>query len=206
MGLQFIEQWPHALGFEAFLLPLHPGLLRSRLRLNGLGSCTEVVADVIKIQQIATLGAKALVYLLGNPGRAIADSMHPVAFAKAGSLGTCAQLLARRVYVACQGGGVHQLFAALHMGQADLGLLPLHAFAFSLVWLAGIALHGGHHGAVHFSDEALGGRYFVGQSLGLALAALVDFVGVAQRDFADGALGDDDAVVLYHLVHDLRVG
>ena len=89
------------------------------------------------------------------------------------------------------------------MGQADLCFLPLHALAFASITEAGAAAHGGHHGAVGLDDESLLVRHSVGQALRKTTADAVDRLGVAERDLADGALADHDAVVLNELVHRL---
>ena len=83
-------------------------------------------------------------------------------FAKAHASGAFAQLLARKLHVALERGSKAHLFAARDMGQADLGLLPLHTFVFALVPTGGAALHCGHHGAVGLDNDGLFGCHWVG--------------------------------------------
>lgn len=73
---------------ETLFLRLQPKLLCWRFTVQGLGSRTEVVADVEKIHQIGALAAKTLFDLVCYPRRSIAHSMDSVAFAKAYALGT----------------------------------------------------------------------------------------------------------------------
>ncbi len=45
-----------------------------------MGCCAQVVADMVEVQQIAALTAKALLDLMGNPRGAITDTVGTVAF------------------------------------------------------------------------------------------------------------------------------
>jgi hypothetical protein len=158
---------------------------------------------MVEIQQISALAAKALAHLRGDPWRAIAHTMQTVTLAEASALGAGAQLPPRHLHVTQQRGAVHHVFAALQMGQADLGLLPLHAFAFAPIsHIAGVA-HGGHHRAVQLRHKSLLRAHLLRQTLCKPLADAVNGLSVAQRHLTDRALADHDAVMLHKLVHRL---
>jgi hypothetical protein len=84
-----------ALDLEPALLFVQPVPLGTWLVLDGLGRSREVVAHMVEVHQVAALAAEALLDLLGDPRRAVAQSVHAVAGGEAGALGAGTQLLAR---------------------------------------------------------------------------------------------------------------
>src|SRR5580704_14758744 len=72
-GLQRLVEAP---GFERVLLRLHPGLSRGGLGRNRFRGVAQILANMIKINQVAALGAKLLLHLAHDPWRSVPDRMN----------------------------------------------------------------------------------------------------------------------------------
>src|SRR5271163_2420209 len=68
--LQHVRRTPC---FERVLLSLHPGLSRGGVRRDRLGGGTQILADMIEINQVAALSAKLLLHLAYDPGSSVSD-------------------------------------------------------------------------------------------------------------------------------------
>ena len=88
--------------------------LRSHRSLNDrLSRSTEVVAHMVKIEQVTALRAKPVFDLIRDPRRAIAARVNRGVSAKAGLGDTTKQLLPGSVGAALQGAAIDQVLAAL---------------------------------------------------------------------------------------------
>jgi hypothetical protein len=91
------------------------------------------------------------------------------------------------------------------MCQADFRFLPLQFLALALVWLGAVRLYDGHHPAVHFDDHHNAAAGLRGPDPG-RLASLEYLLGVSFGNAPNGALAQNDAVVLHQFVHHLSEG
>jgi hypothetical protein len=62
--------------FERVFLSVHSGLLRNGVRRDRLGGLAQVLANMIKIDQVAALLAKLLFHLADDPRRAVPDRVN----------------------------------------------------------------------------------------------------------------------------------
>src|ERR1700746_3074586 len=60
-------------GFKRFLLRVHPGVKRRGVLRNRLGGGAQILANMIKINQVAALRAKVFLHLADDPGRSVPD-------------------------------------------------------------------------------------------------------------------------------------
>ena len=143
-------------GFERVLLRLHPGSLCGGVRRNRLGGGAQVLADMIKINQVAALEAKLLLHLADDPWRAVPDRVNAGIRAEAGPNRACEELPSGDFGPALDRARENRRFAALGVRQANLRLSPKDSLAFAFVLLAGVRLDHGDHAAVRLSDNIFG--------------------------------------------------
>ena len=182
-------------GFERFLLRVHPGVFVWRDRLGG---GTQILANMIKINQVAALRAKLLFHLTHDPGRSVPDRVNVGVGAKAGPDRAGEKLPSGGFDAALDRAGIDRRLAPLGVREAKLGLSPRQRLALTLVLLAGVRLHDRDHAAIRLSDNLL----VKTRRLGKILRSLADFehdLGMAQSNPLDRALADLEAVVLLQL-------
>src|ERR1700735_5515920 len=76
MTSECLQRLVEAPGFERVLLRVHPGLSRGGLGRNRFRGVAQILANMIKINQVAALGAKLLLHLAHDPWRSVPDRMN----------------------------------------------------------------------------------------------------------------------------------
>lgn len=100
MRLQFLQYRVGLLRFEPVFLLIHPRFLRLLIAVDGLAGCTEIVARMKEIDQVAALRAKFLLDLIGYPGCAITDAMNRGVRAKSSLYRTVKKALPGHINIA----------------------------------------------------------------------------------------------------------
>src|SRR4249919_2103860 len=111
-------------GFERFLLRVHPGVFVWRDRLGG---GIQILANMIKINQVAALRAKLLFHLTHDPGRSVPDRVNVGVGAKAGPDRACEKLPSGGFDTALDRAGIDRRLASLGVRETKW---PLSTTAF----------------------------------------------------------------------------
>jgi hypothetical protein len=187
--------WPAS---ERILLRVHPGLLRRSVRNDGLAGGAQILANMIKVDQVAALRAELLLHLADDPGRAVSKRMNVGGRPEAGPHRTGEKLLSGGFDAALDAAGVDGRYAALGVREANLGLSPSERLALAFVLLAHVRLHDRDHPTIRFRDDLLvtprGLRKRLGAQGGLGLR--MHRLRMTQRDPLDRALADRKTIVL----------
>lgn len=112
-------------GFERVFLLIEPGFGRARLWVNRRSGSSQLIADMIEIDQILTLTAEAFIHLPRNLLCTVANGMHLGRLAETRTAGTAKELLSRLLNIALQRAAIAQGLAPRHMRQAEFGFFPL---------------------------------------------------------------------------------
>lgn len=185
-------------GFERFLLRVHPGVERRGVLRNRLGGGAQILANMIKINQVAALRAKVFLHLADDPGRSVPDRVDVGGRAEAGPDRACEKLSSGGFDAALDRAVVDRRLAPLGVREANLGLSPRQRLALTLVLLAGIRLHDRDHAAIRLSDNLRVTTHRLGKILRNP-AGFEHSLRMAQSDPLDRALADLKAVVLKQL-------
>jgi len=205
MRLKLLQDCVGLIRFESVFLLVHPRFLLLLCADDDLDGCTEVVARMEEIDQVAALRTKFLLHLIGDPWRAITDTMNWRIGAKTGLHCTIKEALSGGVNIALERATKCQRLAALWVSKTYFCLFPVESFAFAFVCTVGIRHHDGYHATVCFDNDGGTGARPRWPALRWRCALKYRF-GMTLGDAGDGAFTQHNAIVLDDFVHRLGKG
>jgi len=124
MFLQFLQDFIGLVCFEPGFVLVHPRFLFLLGVHDGFAGCTEVVAYMKEINQVAALCAKLIFYLIGYPRGSVTYAMDWRTYAKPGLHSTVKEALPSGLNIALERTSKGQRLAALRVRKTYLCLLP----------------------------------------------------------------------------------
>ena len=185
--------------FQAVFLSFHPARVVGRANLG----CSEVIADMEKVDLVLALCAKLSLHLIFNPDRAIAQSMDMTAFVEVGSQGQSQQVSACRACITQRDRKERRHFIR-SSDHRQFSFFPENVARFASILrtvVAGLSrLNHRNHAAVDLGDQ---GQRFLRRASFRRHGRLGHPVGVTFRDRRRRPVRQVDAVMFANLFPNL---